>query len=56
MPCPAGEAEGYGEYYDLLADPHQQRNEAKSLQSGKREMLSKRLAELKACQGQAGCS
>ena len=54
--CPADEPEGYGAYYDLKADPWQVHNRARVLPHGERDALRKRLHELRACQGQAGCA
>ena len=56
VPCPADEPEGYGAYYDLKADPWQVHNRARVLPHGERDALRKRLHELRACQGQAGCA
>ncbi len=55
MPCPKDEAEGYGEYYDLVKDPWQQHNAARELDEKTKEELRGRLAQLKSCKGR-GCS
>ena len=54
VPCPKDEAEGYGEYYDLVKDPWQQHNAARELDEKTKEELRGRLAQLKSCKGR-GC-
>lgn len=55
VPCPADQAEGYGEYYDMTKDPWQTVNTARELPADKRQKLSARLEQLRNCQGQKGC-
>mmetsp|Transcript_34709 Transcript_34709/g.79169 ORF Transcript_34709/g.79169 Transcript_34709/m.79169 type:complete len:521 (-) Transcript_34709:40-1602(-) len=55
VPCPADQAEGYGEYYDMTKDPWQVRNIARELPEEKTKLLKQRLAQLQWCEGQAGC-
>jgi N-acetylglucosamine-6-sulfatase len=44
-------ASGEKEYYDLLKDPHQMENKARSLSPQKLGALSRRLAAMKSCSG-----
>lgn len=54
-PCPAGTPEGWGEYYDLRADPAQLSNSVRALGAAERARLSARLRALERCVGAHEC-
>ena len=56
VPCMAGQAESYGEYYDYKADgDFPTSNGARALAASKRAALEARVAAMRNCVGQAGC-
>ena len=54
VPCPPTQAEGYGEYYDMIHDPYQTRNTMPLLPNP--EDYISRLQALQACSGQVQCN
>ncbi|EGD77704.1 hypothetical protein PTSG_12796 [Salpingoeca rosetta] len=55
VPCPANQAGGYGEYYDLRTDPWQTVNLALNISTAQRRAFIDQINALKHCKGQAEC-
>ncbi|GAB5363917.1 hypothetical protein AAMO2058_000924500 [Amorphochlora amoebiformis] len=54
--CPLSQAEGYGEYYDMVTDTWQSKNLALEMDQETKDDLETLLGRLRSCQGQKECN